>query len=159
VRVYTNDWHAWRIVAGADFFMNDFNGALSAYTNAVRLGDDLSYPALGLTAIKLDRLDVVREIVPRLLVLKNSKNVSRNQGLQLATVLLVYSLKTDQKELFMKAIEGFDPKEILAHDDVTFPVRQGCNQFKGKDIDSIRQVFEGDMGNNSSSTNTKVSPR
>jgi len=141
VNVYSNDWHGWRILAGADFFMKEFNGALIAYTNAVLFGDDNSYPALGLTALKVDRLDVISNTLPRLLALKSSKATNRNQALQLATVMIAYSLRTNQKDVFIKAVEGFDPKDILTHDDVAFLVKQGCNEFKGKDIDSIQQAL------------------
>lgn len=143
VQVYSNDWHAWRILGGADFFMKNLDGALAAYTNAVRLGDNGSYPMLGLVALQLDRLDIVSNMVPRLLVLKQmSKASDKDEALQLATVLLLYSLKTSQEDLFVRAIDGFDPKDILAHDDVTFIVRHGCKEFKGKEIDKLRQIFD-----------------
>ncbi len=142
VGVYSNDWHGWRILGSANLFMNNFNAALHAYTNAVRLGDDLSYAALGLAALKTDRLDIVSNMVPRLVALKTSKLTSRNQSLQLATDLVIYSLRTNQKDLFMKAVEGFDPKEILAHDDVAFLVKQGCEQFKGGETDRLCQKLE-----------------
>jgi tetratricopeptide (TPR) repeat protein len=150
VSVYSNDWHGWRIIGTANMQLQNFSAALNAYTNAVRDGDVGNYPALGLAALKTDRLDIVQDFVPRLLHLKNSKS---REALQAATVLVIYSLRTEQKDLFVKAVKGLDPKDILAHDDVTFLVKQGLEQFKGEDIDKIRQELEAVTGSGSSSTN------
>ena len=143
VGVYLNDWHGWRILGSANFFMTNFSVALSAYTNAVRLGDDISYPALGASALKTDRLDIVSNMIPRFLALKSSNMLTnRNQALQLATVLVIYSLRTEQQNIFTNALANFEPKEILAHDDLTFLVKEGCKEFQGKDIEKVRQELE-----------------
>ncbi len=151
VRIYSNDWHGWRIIGGANTMMTNWSAALNAYTNAVLLGDNDSCAALGFAALKMDRLDVFRDFVPRLFLLKNS---TTNKALQAATVLVIYSLRTEQEDMFVKAVEGVNPKDILAHDDVTFLVNQGCKQFKGKDVDKIRQEME----SATSSTNDVTTP-
>jgi hypothetical protein len=151
VTVYSNDWQAWRIIGGANVFMTNWSSAMSAYTNAVLLGDSNSWASLGFAALKSDHLDVFRDFVPRLFLLENSQT---DKDLQAAGVLVIYSLRTEQKDIFVKAVEGVNPKDILAHDDVTFLVKQGCEQFKGKDIDKIRQEME----SATSSTNNVSSP-
>ena len=143
VSVYSNDWHAWRIIGSANLFMTNYSAALSGYTNAVRLGDDISYVALGGAALKTDRLDIISNMVPRYLALKAANlTTNRHQAIQLAGVLVIYSLRTEQKDIFVSAIAGFEPEEILVHDDLTFLVKQGCDEFSGKEIDKIRQELE-----------------
>jgi hypothetical protein len=109
VTVYSNDWHGWRILGGANYLLGHFNASVNAYTNAVRLGDDGSCAKLAIAA-----------------------------------------MKTDQNDLFVKAVEGVNPHDILAHDDLTDMVSQGCKQFKGEDIDKIRQEMKSATGSTNS---------
>jgi hypothetical protein len=137
VQVYSNDWHGWRIVGNANFFLNHFDVAVNAYTNAVRLGDDGSCAMLAFSAMKTNRDDVVRGMVPHLLVLKNSKPTKDVDPLEISTVLIMYSLRADQKDIFVKALAGVDVKDILAHEDVTLFVKKGCEKFAAKETESL----------------------
>jgi tetratricopeptide (TPR) repeat protein len=155
VNVYSNDWHGWRILGGANYLLEDFKAAVNAYTNAVRLGDDGSYAKLAFAAMKSDQDDLVGNLVPQLLVLKNSVSKDKTvRPIEIEVALVLYSLRTNQKSIFIRAIEGVNPKDILAHDDFTFLVNQGCKQFKGTYIDKIRQ----ELGLATSSTNSVSSP-
>jgi tetratricopeptide (TPR) repeat protein len=151
VSIYSNDWHGWRIIGGANALMTNWNAALTAYTNAVLLGDEDSSASLGSAALQADRLGILHEFLPQLFRLKNSQS---KKAIQASTMLVIYSLRTEQKDIFVKALDGINPKDILAHEDVTFLVRQGCKEFKGKDIDKIRQEMESAI----SSTNSVSNP-
>ncbi|MDD5139653.1 MAG: hypothetical protein PHY43_05255 [Verrucomicrobiales bacterium] len=158
VNVFSNDWRGWRIIGSASLDMQNLNVAVDAYVNAVRLGDDGSCAPLAFTAMKTDRLDVVRDIVPRLLALKNSKPTRYVKPLDIVTALVLYSLRSNQGDIFVKALSGVGVGDILSRSDLEFLVRQGCEQFKGKDIDKIREKMEAASGNNSNSSNTNRPP-
>src|ERR1022692_1429785 len=89
VRVYSNDWRGWRILASASITLQDLPQALNAYTNATRLGDDGSYCPLAFVALQLDRLDVVHELVPRLLDLK-SRPTQDVEPLEIVGALVIF---------------------------------------------------------------------
>jgi hypothetical protein len=142
VRVYSKDWRGWKILGGANFLMGDVNAAIGALTNSARLGDDGSYAALGLAALNAERLDVFRDIISHLLILKRSKSTSEVNPLDIVMLLVGYSLRVNQQDLFIKALDGVDAKQILSRDDLKQLVTTGCERFKGKDVDRIRQEIE-----------------
>ena len=142
VQVYSNDWHGWKILGTAHMFMVSNNAAVKELTAAAKLGDDYSYAPLAFTALQNDRLDIVSNLVQRLLVLKKQEPPPEAGRLDIVTVLVIYSLKADQKEVFIKALEGVSAKQILSRDDLPQGVKAGCERFKGKAIEKIRQEME-----------------
>jgi tetratricopeptide (TPR) repeat protein len=142
VQVYSNDWRGWKILGGADFQMGNYNAAIGSLTNSARLGDNDSYAALGLAALRTERLDVFQEIIPHLFALKRSKPTNRINPLDTIMLLVGYSLKVNQQDLFIKALDGVSANQILSRDDLKQLVETGCERFKGKDIDKIRQELE-----------------
>jgi len=104
--------------------------------------------------LQIDRLNVVREIIPHLLILKNSKQASPYDQLSVVGVLMIYSLKADQQDVFVKALDGVSAKQILSRDDLPELVKTGCERFKGADIDKIRL----ELKSATSSTNSVSSP-
>ena len=142
VSVYSNDWHGWRILGSADLSMTNFSGALRAYTNAVRLGDDGSVVPLAFMAMKMGELDVVRANVHRLFAIKGSKETESVKPLDAVTALVLYSLRSNQQDIFLKALDGVDASTIASKSDLEFLVKQGCRQFKGRQIDAIRHELQ-----------------
>jgi hypothetical protein len=113
-----------------------------------------SYEALAGLAVISGRLEIVQDILPKLIALKNEKQTSKESKLHLISILLFYSMKTDKKNIFIKTLEGENIKEILQDDAVRQNVTTGCELFKGKDIEKIRQELE----SATSSTNSVSSP-
>jgi tetratricopeptide (TPR) repeat protein len=95
VNVYSNDWHGWRVLGGACLLTKSYNESISAYKNAVRLGDRDSYQPLGLAAIKVNQPEVIGEIVPDLMASKNAKETSEKDRLNCIAVLLTYAMMSD----------------------------------------------------------------
>jgi hypothetical protein len=157
VQVYSNDWHGWKILGTAHMFIGSNNAAVRELTAAAKLGDDYSYAPLAFTALQIDRLDIVSNLVQRLLVLKKQEPPPEAGQLDIVTVLVIYSLKADQKEVFIKALEGVSAKQILSRDDLPQGVKAGCERFNGKAIDKIRAEMETAAGNNTNSSNTNSS--
>jgi hypothetical protein len=157
VQVYTNDSRGWANLGAANFAMHNFNAAIGAFTNATRLGDDGSYAPLAFAALETDRLDIVQKIIPKLLDLKSTKATQEISSLDATTALVYYSLKANQQDIFVKALQGVDVKQILSRDDLKQCVEIGCDQFKGKDIDKIRQNLEA-ASRNDSKTNAVSNP-
>lgn len=153
VNVYSNDWRGWSMLGGCKFAMQSYNEAVAAMTNAVRLGDEKNYTGLGMAALKADRMDVLKEIVvPHLLILKRSKPTQGIDPLDVAMVLALYSVKADEQDIFTKALDGVSANQIISRADLKQLVVAGCEKFKGKDIDEIRQELEAAPGTNSSSS-------
>jgi tetratricopeptide (TPR) repeat protein len=158
VNVYSNDWRGWKILGGSSFFMKSFDKSVQAYSNAVRLGDENSYEPLALAAIKGDRMYIIGGIIPELMSLKSAKQTPEDNRVHLISILLFYSVKTNQKDVFIKTLEGVDMRTILQDNDVRLDVTSGCQLFKGKDIDNIRQESAVATGGSSSSNNTNGLP-
>jgi hypothetical protein len=155
VTVFSNDWHGWRVIGSANLDMGDIGVSVDAYTKAVQLGDDGSCAPLAFTSMKIGRLDIVKNILPRLYSLKKSKPTRYVRTLDVVTALVLYSLRANQEDIFVKALDGVSMRDILSRDDLQFLVRQGCKQFNGKDIDKISQELgaAGGVNSNSSKTN------
>ena len=130
VNVFSNDWRGWRIIGGANYLTENFEAAVNAYTNAVRLGNVESSAPLALAALKTERFDVFREIVPGLLRLKDAKETQYGKRLEIVMALVMYSLSTNQEDVFEKAIYGLLANDVLSRGDLEFLVKQGCDLFK-----------------------------
>ena len=138
VKVYSNDFRGWRILGGASCETKSYPQAVWAYTNAVMLGAEDCYVPLTAAALKAQRFDIIKDIVPHLLILKEASRTEQDDKLSIVLVLTVYSLNTDQSDVFFKAVEGFEAKDILARDDVAKAVSIGCKRFGGsKDVDAL----------------------
>jgi len=149
VQVYSNDWHGWKILGVANFSVGNLDQALEACTNAVRLGDDGSYGPLAFVALQLDRLDIMRDIVPRLLVLKRSKPTREINPLDIVAALMLYSLKAEKKEIFVEALDEVDIKDILSRDDLKQLVVDGCKKFRAREVEKLCRELRAKDPNNS----------
>jgi hypothetical protein len=152
VTVYSNDWRGWRVLGRAhrdlanleeavtgQSDMKNLKEAVNAYTHAVKLGDKDSCAILAALAIDAGQLDLVRNMVPDLLKLQRDGATSKRCWIQLTGVLVLYSVRTERQDLFVKALEGGDPKTILSQKDLKEHVERGCRKFKGKDIEKISE--------------------
>jgi hypothetical protein len=156
VAVYSNDWHGWRIVGGAKLMLKSYEDALAALTNAVRLGDEGNYVAVGLAAIPLKRVDVLKSmVVPHLLELKDSGEISHR--LDMIGILVVYALLEGREDVFIKALEGLkseDIKYLIAREDnVKESVMVGWKQFHPKKVKSLCEEIERQMKHTSTPGN------
>lgn len=155
VQVYSNDWHGWRILGGADMFMTNFTAAIVALSHAAKLGDQYSYTPLALVALKTGRLNLARKLVPHLLQLKNRTPVPEAKPLDIVTVLILYSIQSNQQDVFVKALNRVSGRQIVSRDDLQQLVMTGCKRFKGEVIDKIREEVEA-AATDSSSTPTNA---
>ena len=141
IQVYSNDWRGWRILGGANVMLHDFPAALHAYTNATRLGDTASYSQLSGVAMALDRLDILRENLPRLLELK--KNSTEDViPLDIVEFLVFYSIKTEDPKIFVQALDGVKAEDIQSRKDLTEIVKKGCEQFQAKETDNLCRALK-----------------
>ncbi|HVU26196.1 MAG TPA: hypothetical protein VHG71_00400 [Verrucomicrobiae bacterium] len=157
VNIYSNDFRGWRVLGGSYALMNSFDKSIQAYKNAIQLGDTNSYESLALAAMQGNRMDIMGEIASQLMALKNSSLTSKQDRINLITILLFYSAKTYQKDLFIKTLEGENMKEILQDNKVKQDVISGCGLFKGADIDKIRQEMESVLPTSSTNSVSNLS--
>jgi hypothetical protein len=154
VGTYSNNWQAWRLLGTANLTMRKLEKSLLAWTNAIRLGDEVSYVLLGEAALEVHRLDIVQSIVPDLLRLKQSRTIREIDPLTVVDVLVRYSLKTNRADIFVKALEGIEPTNILADHYLARAIAKGCEMFKPKELEglceAIAQASAHRQGTNSS---------
>ena len=140
--VFSNDWHGWRLLGAAYNSLHLSNESIHAYSNAVKLGDNDSYASLAQVALRYNRLDLVKDMLPQLFALKDNPQTPEKNKLNVISILIFYSAQAHQKDIFIKTLEGEDMKQILQNWMVKNNVRAGCKVFKGEDIDKIRQAVE-----------------
>lgn len=133
MQVYSNDWHGWHVIGGANLALTNFDKALTAYTNALRLGDTQSCVELGFCAWKLERLDIMTEIVPCMFAAKDNAKSEKDKT-DAITILVIYATNADREDVFVKALAGVRPSEVAARDDLTHVVLTVCDRFKTKDL-------------------------
>ena len=133
VQVYSNDWHGWHIIGTANICLTNYDRALTGYTNAVRLGDKESCVQLGFCAWKLERLDIMTEILPCMFAAKDNAKSEKDKTDAVA-VLVIYATNANREDVFVKALAGVHPSEVAAREDLTDVVLTVCDRFKTKDL-------------------------
>jgi len=156
VNVYSNDWRGWRLLGYCYDITDSPDKAILAYSNSARLGPKLGYEQLAGCAMRNNRWDVVKNIVPQLLALKKAGEMPKEDRFSLITILIGYSLKTDREDIFIETLEGENVSEIAENDSIRQDITTGCGVFQGPEIDKIRKELElatrGSLG--STATNT-----
>jgi hypothetical protein len=143
VAIFTNDYRGWRILATASVMLDDNHVAFDALKRAVTLGDQTCYVPLAATALKLNRVETVRDMLPNLLKIKKSTGPPKFVKMDVVAVLTTYSLKTGEKDVFMRAISGELVEDILERDDVTACVSKACKSFEVPELDQFcRELHE-----------------
>jgi hypothetical protein len=130
VTVYSNDWRGWRVLGGSDFMLKDYVGAITALTNAAALGDEANYTAIALAAVAINRSEVVSNLVPRMMLVKDSTARPESDRLDVAMGLTVYAIDTTRPEVFTQAIRGFTKKQLFSRPDLKRQVLLACEKFK-----------------------------
>ena len=158
VNVYSNDWRGWRLLGAVFDSLNRPDESIQAYSKAVKFGNrEEEYEALAAIAIKYNRLDVIHGVISQLMFFKNAKQTPNENKLHLMSILLVYSMKTDQKSIFTDTLAGENMNDILQDSTIKYDVTNGCEYFEGGDIDKIRQqVKAAASDSNSASTNAPM---
>lgn len=139
LNVNSNDFHAWNVLGASYLSLRSFDKASAAYTNAARLGDKTAYIAAGTAALVAGRWKIVESVIPQLIELRKSKNLSQDNKHDLAAVLLAYSIQFEKEDIFVETFRDITMKLIRSHADLTQLVTIGCKLFKGEEIDRIHQ--------------------
>jgi tetratricopeptide (TPR) repeat protein len=158
LNVYSNDFHAWNVLGSCYMGSKSFDKAIDAYTNSVRLGDKMSYISLVGAALLGGRWEIVQGAIPKLLELKKSDHLSQDDEHNMLVILLSYSIKFEQEDIFVKALDGVSSEQISSEQDSKWLVTSGCQLFKGKKIDGIRKKLEAAEAKDSNSTTNAPSP-
>jgi hypothetical protein len=139
VSVYSNDWRGWRVLGFAHTQMDNVKAAIAAYTNAVRLGDKDSCGMLAANAIDDHQLELVNGLVPDMLKLQHDSTTSKLYWMELTGVLVLYSVKADREDVFLKAMEGADLEAILSRKELKGYVERACKKFKSEEAQRIAE--------------------
>lgn len=156
IQVYSNDWQGWKILGAANLLLGNFSESLAAYTNAVNYGDENCSVPLAFAALKLKRLDIFSNTVPELLILRQKGNSPETKPLDIAFLLAGYSIDTNQKELFIEALNGITSEQVLSRDDLTCVVKAGCRLFDDVRVNKIFTSLESISENKTNTTSLKL---
>lgn len=143
VGAYPKDGRGWRIIGGAKLMQKAYGDAIQPLTKAVQLGDDYSYKGLGAAALAVGQTNLLREtVVPNLLRLRDAKNASKDEKLDLGLILVIYSLEANQPEIFVHSLNGLTASDILERGDLPGYVMTGCERFNDKRTKDLCQEIE-----------------
>jgi hypothetical protein len=132
VNVYSNDWRGWHILGISCAGQSSWNAAISALTNAIKLGGTNDYAVLAMICCSHERTEVVREFVPQMLAIKRSCKTGDSYRLELIKTLIYYSSKIGDEELFVKTLEGVSASEVASESDLPCIVTTVCGMFTNK---------------------------
>jgi len=123
--------------------MQSYGEALQAGTNALRFGCEENLPAIGASALKVDRIDVVEKIViPRMLAKKDSEP-NKNDRMGLIAFLAYYGLNSTNEALFIKALRDVKRNDLRDRSDLRHTIKDGCGLFKSRETEQIcKQLIE-----------------
>ncbi len=142
VETYSNDWHGWRILSSASGLLSDFDSALSAGTNAVRFGDNISAISTSFYGLKLERLEVVESLFPKLLDLIESNTISANDREGAIGAAVICSVRLKKENYFLRVLKAVKLEELTSRDDYLKAVLQeACRQFKSKEAEEFCEKF------------------
>jgi len=96
---------------------------------------------LATAAVFTNKWEIVQSVLPKLIDLKKGDQLSKKEKLQLAFVLLSYSVKFTNKEVFVQNVNDMNVHDVLLDEDLNELVTKGCNLFEGEDIDKICKKF------------------
>ncbi len=142
VQVYSNDSRGWKILGAAHALSGEYEEAFAAVTNSVRLGDKDCLARMMYLALKLDRLEMGKEIAPALLQFKDETLADKGECGDMVVGLCVYSLQANDSAFFYKAIRGISLDQILSREDLRELVKEGCGRFKDPQGDKLLREIE-----------------
>jgi tetratricopeptide (TPR) repeat protein len=136
VQVYSNDWHGWRILGSAKLGLANFEEALPALTNAVTLGDKDCCSLVSMCALKLNRLDIVKDSLPCLFDLKENAK-EKSDRTDAIFMIVAYAANADREDLFVKALADVKAEDVAARSDLTKIVTALCDRFQAKQVQPL----------------------
>src|SRR3974390_411057 len=114
LNVNSNDFHAWNVLGTCYMGSKSYDKCMDAFSNAVRLGDKMSYISLVGAALLGERWEIVQGAIPKLMELKKADHLSQDDEHNMLVILLSYSIKFEQQDVFVKAFDGVSSEQILS---------------------------------------------
>lgn len=144
VQVYSNDWRGWRIIGLLSYQEEAYGKACIALTNALALGGAKAFEVcspLAMSALESDRLEIVRNLVPTLVKVKQSADTEAQVKSEIIFELMNYAIITNNRELFIRSLEGVTVEEILSRKSLRVALFIGWNFFKPKEIEPLWRAY------------------
>lgn len=137
INVHTNDCRAWDILFAAKLQLSLFSEAVEIGTNSLRFGCEKNLVPLGMLALQLRRDDIIKEmVIPRLLRQKDTeKDVIIRR--EILNFLVAYSVEVKDKELYVRALDGVEARDLGFNQDLRKWVKKGCQLFKAKETEKL----------------------
>ena len=130
VGVYSNDYRGWRILGRANLQLNLVDQGFWGYTNAViRGGAPDACAELGAAALKHDRLDLARGVVPQLLAQRYDGSLSMDHRAQVLAILADYAVRSGESNTFLAAVTNLPDAEFETRPEAAHAVLRACEEF------------------------------
>jgi tetratricopeptide (TPR) repeat protein len=139
VQVFTNSMRGWTMLGTSFAMLDQHEKALSPYERAIALGDEASISGLCGSALFINRLDVVKRYVPDLLRLKDAKQPPEFIKQEIIGILAVYAVKTNEEDLFLKALDKVNIELLLPREDVLKELDKACKKFNSPKLKEVCQ--------------------
>jgi hypothetical protein len=95
------------------------------------------------------RMNNIQDVIAELMEKKNAKETTKEQRLEIVSILTMFAMTTENKGIFLKALDGVDMNDIVGSETGAH-VETCCELvFKGDDIDKIRKEYEEAKANKS----------
>jgi tetratricopeptide (TPR) repeat protein len=145
--VYPDNAKGWCNLGGSQLKLGNTNEALQALEKAAKLGDPLSFVPFSALAVGIGQWELVKELVPRLQTMEESKETTQYDRECIFTILTTYSMDSDAKDskaIFVRAVKALDMLRIVSMNGGSYRnnIANGCKHFKGPEIDQIRKEYE-----------------
>jgi hypothetical protein len=138
VRAYSNDWRGWRIIARAAYEMKAYGRACFAAKKGVALGETEAYQPLARSALMTGRLELIPDLIPKLLQLKQQNDPGTPQ---IIFTLALYSIAKKDKNLFVEAFKGVDVGHLLGKSPLRVPLFIGQSRFRASEVEPLWQEY------------------
>jgi len=97
-----------------------------------------------MSALESDRLGILKDIVPTLIKLKQSADTEAQVKSEITLELIIYSIITNDRDLFVRSLEGVTVEEILSRKSLRVALFIGWNFFKPKEIEPLWRAYRGE---------------
>lgn len=152
ISTYPSDYRGWRIIGSASAMLNSFDQALWGYTNAVMRGDERSYVSLAGVALHTGHTNIIRDIVPHLLILKGLQRTPPDERIEIPAVLATYAACTGQEDVFVKAVEGLTPQQLSSREDLSRAILFAYDKFHSPETSDLCERLRESLSSASNAT-------
>ena len=122
----------WVLVGSAALTVSNTPRCIEAYEKAIELGQTNVVAMLCAVAFTTGQNDVIKKHLPQLLAVLEDKKSERNDRQDALNVIVVYAMRINDEELFLKAVRGLDMRLVRDKKDLLTNLDKACRYFESQ---------------------------